>query len=248
MHNRAYSVTVPASNSTPMPLEHPRGAHVSAGRWSVLASSLALMALVGAVWPVTHTPSQGHRAATGSSHGRPDGADLSSPPAPPRGTTSPSPAVGDLASNASEPVAPMAAEVAATPESPSSEGGAGATASAPAPATTPTVAQLAPNEASQPKGWTDVGNLTFPDNVTGIYPFAAQGAVEVAATWSGVPNLSLTLSCTGRATFRSGPSGLSVSEAPVDGNALGCTVSISELEGTQGTVSYSIAVEVTGTT
>jgi hypothetical protein len=89
----------------------------------------------------------------------------------------------------------------------------------------------------------EVGNLTYPDNVTALYSFPAAGPLEATATWTGGAELTLSVACPGRTATKTGPSALSVS---VPQGALGdggtCTVSISEPTTLRAEVSYSIDV------
>ena len=91
----------------------------------------------------------------------------------------------------------------------------------------------------------EVGNLTYPGNVSALYTVPASGLVTATATWSGAADLSLSIACPGRQTQQTGPTGLSVSVAgttPEGGSTGTCAVTIAEPTGTEATVSYSLSV------
>ena len=89
----------------------------------------------------------------------------------------------------------------------------------------------------------EVGNLTYPDNVTALYSFPEAGPLEATATWTGGAELTLSVACPGRTATKTGPSALSVSvPGGAPGNGDTCTVSISESTTLRAEVSYSIDV------
>lgn len=140
---------------------------------------------------------------------------------------------------------------------PTPAGGASGTAGTAAPpattsttrttATTATTAPPTTTTAAAGTTQTEIGNLTYPDNVAAEYAVPGGGAVQVTATWSGTPDLTLSIACPARTARRSGASELSVSvPQPAPGNDATCTVAIAEPTGVEATVSYSLAVTTGG--
>lgn len=114
------------------------------------------------------------------------------------------------------------------------------TTGAPSTSTTATV-----TTTTTPGGSTrsEVGNLTYPDNVTARYSFPDTGPLEATATWDGGMTLTLAVACPGRTATRTGSSALSVSVPQGGPGDTGtCTVSISEPTALQAEVSYSLDV------
>ncbi len=94
----------------------------------------------------------------------------------------------------------------------------------------------------------DPGYLTYPDDVSAGYPISTSSAVKATATWSGAPDLSLSISCPGRKAQQSGTSGVSVSvpaATPSVGGSGTCSVEIAEPTTTEATVSYSLTIHYT---
>jgi hypothetical protein len=92
------------------------------------------------------------------------------------------------------------------------------------------------------------GNLEYPDNVSATYQVTTSGATAATATWSGTPELVLSISCPGGQAQQSGTTGLSVS-APARTSADGdetCSITLSEPSSVEATVSYSLSVEPAG--
>lgn len=247
------------------------GARVVAGRprwWAVLAVLLALMALVASLTSGSPAasrtgaaagaiPARHSRRGAGVAVGRPSGQAERHAPSPSGDPATAGAAVptsvgsrqatsgsgtGDAAT-----ATPAPSTYPSSPR-PSSEALPATTARAALP-TTPaatstatTVATSTPAASGEPTG-SEVGNLTYPDNVSALYSFPGTGPVEATATWSGTPELTLSISCVGRTSTRTGTSGLSVSvPQAVSGTTGTCTVSLTEPTGVRAQVSYSIDV------
>jgi hypothetical protein len=122
-----------------------------------------------------------------------------------------------------------------------------ATPPATTPTTTPTVTTPSGSGTSgtATSGTTtrsEVGNLTYPDNVSALYSFPDIGALEVTASWTGGGELTLSITCSGRTATRTGPSSLSVSVAQGAAGGGTCTVSLSEPTSLRASLSYSLDV------
>jgi hypothetical protein len=249
--------------------EDPRGrgkADSGAGRprwWALLAVSLALMALVASLTTGSPpTPRAGAGAAAHRSSGgggtpvrRPDGTGTGSrrpqdgaiteagatgaPGARPSPGTGGSVSGGPGPSTTPPPSRGSTEPVTVTPTStaPFTTTTSGATSTAgTATVTTTTTSPTASTRS-------EVGNLTYPDNVTALYSFPGAGPLEATATWAGGAVLTLSVVCPGRRTTRTGGSGLSVSVSQgTQGDGGTCTVSISEATTLRAEVSYSIDV------
>jgi hypothetical protein len=127
---------------------------------------------------------------------------------------------------------------------------AATTTTAPAPTTTTTTTTTAPvyvppHIASQ----TEPGSLGWPDPgvVSSAYPVTTTGGVvQGTGTWSGAPELSITVACSsGPNNAQQGSSGLSVSATCPAGPA---TVTIAEVGTSTPTVSYNLVLSYPATT
>ncbi|HUA95974.1 MAG TPA: hypothetical protein VMB82_10650, partial [Acidimicrobiales bacterium] len=116
------------------------------------------------------------------------------------------------------------------------------TSTAPITASTPGTTPSTTTSPTTPTTSTrsEVGNLTYPDNVTALYSFPDAGPLEATATWAGGAELTLSVACPGRTAAKTGPSALSVSVPEgAPGDAGTCTVVISEPTTLRAEVSYS---------
>ena len=122
----------------------------------------------------------------------------------------------------------------------------GGTATATASTTTSTTPPVAPHHhhcRARPATRSEVGNLTYPDNVTAVYEVPGTGQVGVTATWSGTPDLtSPSRAPTGRRTAPAAPASTVTVPAPAAGDPGTCSVTIAEPTGVEATVSYTLAV------
>ncbi|HVX23338.1 MAG TPA: hypothetical protein VHB02_18500 [Acidimicrobiales bacterium] len=113
------------------------------------------------------------------------------------------------------------------------------TAATPSVVTTTTQGYVPPHIASQ----TQPGSLGYPTPgvVSATYTVTTSGGVvSGTGTWSGTPDLSITVTCPGGATSsQQGPSGLSVSATCPSGSA---SVTIAESTGVESTVSYNLVI------
>ena len=115
---------------------------------------------------------------------------------------------------------------------------AAATTGAPSTSATATATTTSPASTRS-----EVGNLTYPDNVTALYSFPDTGQLEATVTWSGGAELTLSVACPGRTATRTGASSLSVSVPQGAPGITGtCSVSISEATTVRAEVSYSLDV------
>jgi len=112
------------------------------------------------------------------------------------------------------------------------------TTTAPSPPATTTTVYVAPHVASQ----SYPGNLTYPDNISARYSeTTTAGEVSGSATWSGTPDLTITVSCPGSpSASQTGTSGLYVSASSSGGT---CDITIAEPSSEQATVSYTLSVQ-----
>ncbi|MDA8359010.1 MAG: hypothetical protein M0Z95_22540 [Actinomycetota bacterium] len=221
------------------------------GPWAVLAVVLALMALVASVSAARpserpdagRAPAPAARSATfrpgtgGPSHAGPAHA---APNAVAGAGTSPT---------TSPETAPLSAQPLAVAGTPAAVDSASADASPPtqvaslttaAPSSSPPQAAGTPTETAT-RTRSDPGNLEYPDNISASYPVPAGAGVTASATWSGVPELTLSIDCPTGHVSRTGSSGLSVS-VPSGGGQGTCDVVIAETASASGTVSYSLDI------
>ncbi len=211
----------------------------------------------------------GHSARGAPAAGRAGGGGLGTTSSPAAGSTA---AGRDVpGSQGGQPASPKPGEAATglaqrSTAVPSTPGPSASTTSVPptgpptvtAPATTPTTT---PTVTTTPSGAatsgtatpgtatsgtttrSEVGNLTYPDNVSALYSFPDTGALEATASWAGGGELTLSIACPGRTATRTGPSSLSVSVAQgaADGGGT-CTVSLGEPTSLRASLSYSLDV------
>lgn len=147
-------------------------------------------------------------------------------------------------SHASTAAQPGVTSPATTPSSDTTPATASTATATPTATTAPTTATTTTTAAaSEVSTRFEIGNLTYPDNVTALYSFPGTGPLEATATWSGASDLTLSVTCAGRTATRTGASGLSVSVAEGSTGSTGtCTVSITEPTGVRSEVSYSLDV------
>lgn len=243
--------------------------------WAVLAVSLALMALVASLsTPTRGTPtgagpnrSRGRQNPTGrrvlDGHGRQssitgarsdagarvaggpaDRAGAGDAPGTASGAGAGTPGQGTAASPTTVPTTAVVALPAATLVAPAASAAGSSpttTSTAPPPTTVTTAAPAATRSEAE------VGNLTYPDNVSATYTVPGGGPVQATATWSGSPDLTLTVSCPDRSAHRTGGSGLTVAvPAPSADDPGTCTVTVAEPTGVEATVSYTLDVDTAG--
>lgn len=228
--------------------------------WALLAVSLALMALVASL--TTGSPSTPRTGAGAAVHRPRGGGGATGGRSSVDGTRTDSrPPEDEATAEAGTPGSPGARPSLGIGGSPS--GGAGpsttpsptegstagpvtVTPTSTAPFTTlasGTTSAAVTTTTSPASTRSEVGNLTYPDNVSALYSFPDPGALEATATWTGGAELTLSVVCPGRTTTRTGGTGLSVSVSQgTSGDGGTCTVSISEPTTVRAEVSYSIDV------
>jgi hypothetical protein len=107
---------------------------------------------------------------------------------------------------------------------------------------TSTTTQSAPGP-SPPTGLAPVlqGYLQYPSNVEAVYMLPGDsGVTMVAATWTGLSELSLSSLCPTGQHSATGKSGLTI---PVDDAGVGCTVTLKEPEEATGVASYVLSLD-----
>ena len=232
--------------------------------WAVLAVALGLMALVAAMsfagrTGPTRVADAGHeRRGTSASTTvvRP----TSGGPAQPSSTTGPAtePTTAPPGTGRSAAVppttAPLTSRGTAGPTTGTTLGptdGTGGspvtTISSPADSSTTSPATSPPEMTTTttvPAVQTFAGYLAYPDDVSATYQTAGGGIVSAAATWTGTPTLSLTITCTSQHVSRNGESGISLAVTDDHSAGVPCNVTLAEPPSEEGTVSYSLSVSL----